>query len=1198
MKLFNTASSLIISCFWVLGVILLLALTAVPSVAAPPVVNPVPAIPFIPFQPVASRIQTPRPLLFTYVANTAGFDTRIVIANTSNDALGTVAKSGSCTLTFYGEILGNEVKLTQQSQTVQAGEHIEFTLSAGGSHGVVAAGSFEGYLIADCTFPQARGYSFLGDLGKTRLVTSTPAEVLSKPRDTSPATLLFPFVSNQGGQDTGLIIANTSKDPLGTQRKAGTCTLYYYGETTGGGPAPAPTTTPTINPGEYLITTLSTGGGIKPNLHGVFAATPGFKGYVIAKCNFPHARGLAFESDLGASKYATSFNAELLPDSRSSENQSLLFRYVTNQAGFDTTIRIANTSADPLGLQGRSGTCALHYYGADLTLSTPAAQNTKVIAPGEHAEFTLSSGGSKGVAARPGFEGYIVAKCGFPLARGLSSLHDLGGTKLRAMEVAELLPALRDKTARPLLFSFTSNQSGEDTGLVILNTSKDPLGTQQKSGKCQFYFYGTTMGGGAPAPVVSERIDPGKYLIFTLSTGGCYKPNCSGVFSAFPSFKGYIMAQCSFPHARGYSFLSDLGASKYASAQVAEVINPADADADGVPDYDDSCPSDGNKTKPGICGCGSGDDDSDGDGVYDCNEACPNDANKTNVGLCGCGVSDADSDGDGTADCNDSCSDDPNKTAPGVCGCKVSDVDSDGDGTEDCLDSCPIDANKTLSGVCGCGFSDEDKNGDGAIDCGVSEDGLCIPGPSGGLDCAEEFLEASACVGANGFLAQVNIATVLNLQSTPLKVQVEYIDANGKVQGSVGTTIQANLKTDFIINDLGLAADSYGTVCVSTDAAAAGAWTGGITIYKPDARAGSNQFGDGFDFALFYPFSNPRSGTMRAALNTFHLGTNSLDPVANWVAVTDASPGDGEGLKGTLSYYDEAGVLQGEELVTLADGGRRDYAGHTGLTGQSNADAVGMVHFSPEKKLDGSPAQYHLTVTRYFYDCSGATCTNFLSAFALPHRPGTSSRIVGGISSKHEELSVLELINTSSASASVAVEFYDASGSSLGTESVSVPAYGTKHIIINKVAGNGYLSSDSLGSVQVEAASGHIGASVLHYKRDSSGKLLYAYATPLVGSRDALQVSQFNSYILQKNSIELYNTSSNSISVSIDFVSHDGTNVSNSTHTIPARGTLRYEGSLSSDLYGTVNVQANKEGLIARSFVLRENQYALTFEGK
>lgn len=131
----------------------------------------------------------------------------------------------------------------------------------------------------------------------------------------------------------------------------------------------------------------------------------------------------------------------------------------------------------------------------------------------------------------------------------------------------------------------------------------------------------------------------------------------------------------------------------------------------------DNCPSDPNKTEPGVCGCGVPDADSDGDGAMNCVDGCPNDPAKTTAGVCGCGVADTDSDGDGTRNCQDGCPNDPAKISAGVCGCGVPDTDTDGDGTRNCIDGCPNDPAKIAAGVCGCGVSEANRDGDSAPDC-------------------------------------------------------------------------------------------------------------------------------------------------------------------------------------------------------------------------------------------------------------------------------------------------------------------------------------------------------------------------------------------------------------------------------------------------------------------------------------------------
>jgi hypothetical protein len=67
-----------------------------------------------------------------------------------------------------------------------------------------------------------------------------------------------------------------------------------------------------------------------------------------------------------------------------------------------------------------------------------------------------------------------------------------------------------------------------------------------------------------------------------------------------------------------------------------------DTDGDGVPNYEDNCPTVVNPTQL----------DSDGDGRGDSCDACPNNLLKTVAGPCGCNQPDVDLDGDGNVDCN------------------------------------------------------------------------------------------------------------------------------------------------------------------------------------------------------------------------------------------------------------------------------------------------------------------------------------------------------------------------------------------------------------------------------------------------------------------------------------------------------------------------------------------------------------------
>jgi hypothetical protein len=117
--------------------------------------------------------------------------------------------------------------------------------------------------------------------------------------------LLFPFVTNQAGFNTGIVIANTTKDPFGNAVESGTCDLYYYGDTNGA-TAPPMQTSAVVNGGEVVAWDLL-GGGTKG-----MVATPNFQGYVIARCRFRRAHGYAFISDTQLQHVANGYLALIL----------------------------------------------------------------------------------------------------------------------------------------------------------------------------------------------------------------------------------------------------------------------------------------------------------------------------------------------------------------------------------------------------------------------------------------------------------------------------------------------------------------------------------------------------------------------------------------------------------------------------------------------------------------------------------------------------------------------------------------------------------------------------------------------------------------------------------------------------------------------------------------------------------------------
>lgn len=131
-----------------------------------------------------------------------------------------------------------------------------------------------------------------GTSGYPQYVTATPATT------TAPAvvatnglvtacstTLLFPYVVNSGGYDTGIAIANASTGTglAAVTPTAGSCSVAFYGDN-GTATAPVAYSTGTIATGKVAVLVVSD-------------KAAGLAGYAVATCNFQGAHGYAFVTD-------------------------------------------------------------------------------------------------------------------------------------------------------------------------------------------------------------------------------------------------------------------------------------------------------------------------------------------------------------------------------------------------------------------------------------------------------------------------------------------------------------------------------------------------------------------------------------------------------------------------------------------------------------------------------------------------------------------------------------------------------------------------------------------------------------------------------------------------------------------------------------------------------------------------------------
>jgi hypothetical protein len=151
---------------------------------------------------------------------------------------------------------------------------------------VVATANPSGTLATAAPITVAVSFAPIGSSNIPNFTITSSTNTLNGSTLTACTTsLLFPFVTNQVGFDTGIAIANTSSDPFGSSgatNQTGSCTMYFYGSG-----APSPNSVPTSTP-------VATGTVYTTVLSGVAA---GFQGYMIAQCNFQFAHGFAFITD-------------------------------------------------------------------------------------------------------------------------------------------------------------------------------------------------------------------------------------------------------------------------------------------------------------------------------------------------------------------------------------------------------------------------------------------------------------------------------------------------------------------------------------------------------------------------------------------------------------------------------------------------------------------------------------------------------------------------------------------------------------------------------------------------------------------------------------------------------------------------------------------------------------------------------------
>ena len=172
-------------------------------------------------------------------------------------------------------------------QSIQIPIDIEWEPDTGADEPAIGSGQF------NATFAPLSDEGEAGNFPKPRFIDTGADPVTFVTVVRCSTTLLFPFVSNRAGFDTGLVISNTSLDWKGTAPQDGRCMIHYIGSTGESGVMPNDDLSTVIPGGEQLIFTLSQG-----NADREVNGAPNFQGFVIAMCEFQYAHGVAFMSDV------------------------------------------------------------------------------------------------------------------------------------------------------------------------------------------------------------------------------------------------------------------------------------------------------------------------------------------------------------------------------------------------------------------------------------------------------------------------------------------------------------------------------------------------------------------------------------------------------------------------------------------------------------------------------------------------------------------------------------------------------------------------------------------------------------------------------------------------------------------------------------------------------------------------------------